>query len=56
MTKKTWKVDLTRCPFCKLGTLFDVTSRLAQAIDVKHVECDVCGQKLAFKIKEKEYV
>ena len=48
------KVDHTRCPFCKLGVLFDVTPRLAESLNVKHVKCDVCGQGLVYKLTERE--
>jgi hypothetical protein len=44
------KVDHTRCPFCKLGVLFDVT----EALNIKHVKCDVCGQGLVYKLTERK--
>lgn len=45
----------TTCLKCKkegkIGILFDVTSRLAEALHVKHVKCDVCGKTFAFKVQ-----
>lgn len=43
----------TRCPRdgCK-GTLYNVTSRLAQALKVVNLRCDECRGTLAVKIPD----
>lgn len=45
-----WFVDMTRCPFCRSGTLRDNTPRAAEALGVKVVKCDVCGQQIGHKV------
>lgn len=42
--------DSVNCPKCKTGVMFDISSRLAIGMGLKHTQCDVCGHKLAFKI------
>ncbi len=48
--------NLTVCPECakrkKHGVLHNVTSRLAEAMGVMHLECDVCHQKWAVKVTQ----
>lgn len=51
--KKLWP-DMTKCPFCTIGTLRDVTPRLAEALRVKAVQCDVCGQRVGHKVGGKD--
>lgn len=38
------------CP-CRQGYLYDVTSRLAQSLGVKHVRCSACGQGWAISFR-----
>lgn len=47
---KNPKPDQVNCPRCKYaGLLFDVTPRLAQAVGVKHVQCDRCRSRWAIR-------
>ena len=41
-----------RCKYCKDGLMFNVTTRLAMAMGVLTLKCDLCGKMVAKKISE----
>lgn len=43
--------DTVRCTNCNDGVMFDVTSALAQSMNIKQTRCDKCGASASFRVE-----